>query len=109
MVDKAFPKLEKVYAVQGLREGDYALKVSRRGFRDFETSYSVSRGEEARVYLDLQPKKPTPIIKSWKLWVPVGAVAVAAVVTTAVVLAANKDSPPSDDGYGVVHIGLEGP
>ena len=108
IVDEEFPELSKSFTVEGLSQGNYDFQASRRGFNDFDESYIISSGQEERVYLDLTPKKSAPLIKSWQLWLGVGVVAVAAIVTTAVVVANKNDTPsePDQGGVGVIRFSL---
>ncbi len=102
LVDREFSKPQRL-ALGDLEGGAYDLMVSRSGFRDFSATYRLSAGQRERVALDLRPK---PLIRSWKLWLGVGLVAAAGIVTTAVVLSTRDKEAPPKSGTGVVTIGI---
>jgi hypothetical protein len=106
ILDREFPVRTRQLSVGKLKRGEYDLVVSRSGFDDFIASYSFSKGQTERVYLDLQPK---PLIKSWKLWLGVGLVAAAAIVTTVVVLTTRNEEAPLKKGNGVITVNLLDP
>jgi hypothetical protein len=106
VVDEKFHERQRELTIGELKQGAYDLSASRNGFDDFDAAYRVSRGQEERVYLDLQPK---PLIKSWKLWLGVGLVTAAAIITTVVLTTRDKEAPPGDVGNGVITLDLLNP
>jgi hypothetical protein len=103
VLDRKFSQHKRALNIGGLKQGEYTLEATRSGFGELLASYHLLKGQKERVVLDL---KPRPLVKSWKLWLGVGLVATAAIVTPAVVLAnRDKDDPP-ESGTGVVTVSL---
>jgi hypothetical protein len=103
ILDRKYSQHKRALSIGGLKQGEYTLEATRSGFGELFASYRLLEGQKERVVLDL---KPRPLVKSWKLWLGVGLVATAAIVTTAVVLAnRDKDDPPKS-GTGVVTVSL---
>lgn len=104
LVDREFETRRKTLAVSGLANGAYVLEASRSGFVDYRTTVQLTSGEKKSVVLDLQPRRA---IRSWKLWLPIGLVLTAGIVTAVVIATASKeDAPPAQNGEGLITIGV---